>query len=483
MSTAKHLTILQINDTHGYVEEHYEQFNTGGQNVKHVLAGGYGRIGAYVKSVREHKSNAVLFLDGGDTFHGTYPVVQSKGMDIIPLLNKMQLDAMTAHWEFAYGPQHFEEITRQLNYPMLAINCYRRDSNELVFKPFLIKEINGLKVGIIGIAATIVDKVMPQKFSEGIYFTTGNEELPDYINQLKQSQAVDLIVVLSHLGFPQDVKLASETRGIDILLSAHTHNRMYKPVRINDALIMQSGCHGSFIGHLDIEVTNGKVTSYEHHLVLLDESIAPDPEMITLVNDLMKPYRGYLQEIVGHTATILDRYHSFESTMDNFLLQAVLEQTEADMAFSNGWRYGAPIPEGPITMNDLWNIIPVNAPITILKMKGHEIIDMLEENLEHTFSANPYSQMGGYVKRCLGLNFYVKIENPPGERIQSLFINEKAVENNRDYTVASVTSQGVPLKYGSQRNKTGNKAIEVLVSYLKRHPLVHAPLRGTVIAV
>jgi hypothetical protein len=83
----------------------------------------------------------------------------------------------------------------------------------------------------------------------------------------------------------------------------------------------------------------------------------------------------------------------------------------------------------------------------------------------------------------LGLNFYVKIENPPGERIQSLFINEKAVENNRDYTVASVTSQGVPLKYGSQRNKTGNKAIEVLVSYLKRYPLVHAPLRGTVIAV
>lgn len=482
MENTKQLTILQMNDTHGYLEEHYEQF-ADGRSVKHITAGGYARIHAYVKSVRKNKNNAVLFLDGGDTFHGTYPVVKSQGLDIIPLLNLMQPDAMTAHWEFAYGPEHFEKITRQLNYPMLAINCYHKDSDELVFNPFLIKEVNGIKVGIIGIAATIVDKVMPEKFSKNIYFTLGNEELPGYIHDLKKNHQVDIVVILSHLGLPQDIKLATETDGIDILLSAHTHNRMYEPAIVNGSIIIQSGCHGSFLGQLELTLANGKIISHTHRLVVLKEELVADPEMQQLVNEIMKPHRSYLQEVVGYTSTSLDRYRSLECTMDNFLLQAVLEKTGAEMAFSNGWRYGAPIPEGAVTMNDLWNIIPVNAPISMLTIKGSEVREMLEENLEHTFAANPYNQMGGYVKRCLGLNFYMKVENPPGQRIQSLFINEKLYEENREYVVAFVTSQGVPLKYGTGRYKTGDKAIEVLVSYLQKNSPVDSSLRGTVVIV
>ena len=482
MKNAKSLTILQMNDTHGYIEEHWEQSRNGHELV-HFKAGGYARIHSYVSKVRKEKDEAVLFLDGGDTFHGTYSVVLSKGVNLIPMLNLMKPDAMTAHWEFAYGPGHFKKITEQLSYPMLAINCYEKESKELVFPPYLIKKVNGIKVGIVGIASTIIDKVMPEKFSEGIYFTMGNKELPGYIHELKHIQKVDLIVVLSHLGFPQDVKLAEETEGIDILLSAHTHNRMFEPANVNGAIIMQSGCHGSFIGQLDLEITEQKISSWSHRLVTMDESIPPDPEMGKMVKKAMHSHRKYLDEIIGNTATSLDRYQSLECTMDNFLLEAILEKTGAEVAFSNGWRYGAPIPEGPVTMNDLWNIIPVNAPVSTITMTGKEIRDMLEENLEHTFAANPYDQMGGYVKRCLGLNFYVKIENPFGQRIQSIFIKDKPCETEREYQVVFVTSQGVPLKYGTQRTETENKAIEVLVSYLKKHKTIKVPLRGTVIAV
>lgn len=480
----KDLTVIQVNDTHGYLEEHWDHFFEG-DHAKYIRAGGYPRIAAYLKKVRLQKDNNVLFLDGGDTFHGTYPVVDSQGEILLPLINKLKLDGMTAHWDFAYGPKRFKEILKELNYPMLAINVYNKDTDDLVFDPYLIKEINGLKIGVVGIAATIVDKVMPEHFSTGLYFTLGNKELPGYIKQLKQEKNVDLVVVLSHLGFPQEVKLANEVDGIDILLSAHTHNRMYEPSEVNGAIIMQSGCHGTFLGHLDIivDVEEKKIVDWNHKLVVLDEKVEEDFEMKELVDKQMKPYRDKLNKVLGKTKTDLNRNLVLESTMDNFLLNAIMDFTGAEMAFSNGWRYGAPIPKGEITLNDLYNIIPVNPPISKVKLTGRELWDMLEENLERTFATDPYEQMGGFVKRSIGINLYFKIENTFGQRIQYLFVQGEPVDYDRVYDVAYVTTQGVPAKYGSDRHPLDTKAVEVLSDYLAKEKEIEAPLVNTVVAI
>ena len=478
----KELTIIQLNDSHGYIEEHWEHFFEG-DHAKYIRAGGYPRIKAYVDKVRKSKNNNVLFLDGGDTFHGTYPVVETKGEILVALLNEMKLGGMTAHWEFAYGPDRFKEIVSQLNYPMLAINVYDKNTDELVFDPYVVKEINGIKIGVIGIAAYIVDKVMPKHFSTGLYFTMGNKELPRYIRELKDDQDVDIVVVLSHLGFPQEVKLAQEVAGIDVLLSSHTHNRLYEAVEVNDTIILQSGCHGSFLGRLDIVVENKKIVEYEHRLKVLDDSVKEDLKMKDLVNKKMEPYREKLDKVYGKTETDLNRYLVLESTMDNFLLNAIIDYTGADLAFSNGWRYGAPIVKGEITENDLWNIIPVNPPISKVQLTGREVLDMLEENLDRTFEIDPYKQMGGFVKRAMGLNLYFKIENPVGQRIQYLFINGRPIDYNKVYEVAFVTSQGVPSKYGTKREALEINAIDVLKEYLIKEKTIKAPLINTVVAV
>lgn len=478
----KQLTIMQMNDTHGYLEEHWEHFYDGNEG-KYIRAGGYARIATYLKKVREEKNNHVLFLDGGDTFHGTYPVVQTEGEILVSLLNDLGLDAMTAHWDFAYGPERFYNILEDLNYPMLAINCFDKQSDELIFPPYLIKEINGLKVGIIGIAATIIDKTMPAHFSKGIYFTLGNKELPGFIKKLKEEKHVDLVLVLSHLGFPQEVKLANEVDGIDILLSAHTHNRIYDPVIENGAIIIQSGCHGSFLGQLDLTIENKKIVDYAHKFVVLDESIKEDENMKTKVNKVMESYREKLDQVWGQTLTDLNRYEVLESTMDNFLLQSFMEYTIADAAFSNGWRYGAPIPKGPITENDLWNIIPVNPPISKVKMTGQEIWDMLEENIERTFASDPYKQMGGYLKRSCGVHMYFKFENPYRERIQQLYIQGEEVDLDRVYNIVYVTEQGVPNKYGHDREHLDIRAIEILQQYLSKYDGINADLTGNIKAI
>lgn len=478
----KEVTILQLNDSHGYIEEHWEHF-WDGDFEKHIKVGGFARIKSYVDRVRQEKDGKVLFFDGGDTFHGTYPVVKSKGNILPDLLNDLALDGMTGHWDFAYGPSHFKELVSKLNYPMLAINCYKKKDDQLFFPPYTIKEIDGLKIGVVGIAATIVDKVMPKHFSEGIYFTLGNEELPKVISELKIEHDVDLIVVLSHLGYPQELKLIEEVEGIDVLLSAHTHNRNYEASNINGTLIFQSGCHGSFIGRLDLVVENKKILHYKHELKVMDQSIPEDISLKEKIDASMAPHRAYLNEVLGKSATDLNRSRVLESTMDNFLLQSMLAYSGAQVAFSNGWRYGAPIPKGDITLNDLWNIIPVNPFLSQTQITGQEMWDMMEENLERTFGVDPYEQMGGFVKRTMGINLYFKIENPPGQRIQRFFIQGELIQLDKSYDAVFVTSQGIPEKYGRNRRNLDIRAVDALRNYLKDHGTVDAKLRGSIVAV
>jgi len=401
---------------------------------------------------------------------------------MIPVLNSLGLDAMTAHWEFAYGPETFKRRAAELSYPMLAINVYDQTTKERLFPPYNVKEIRGLRIGLVGIASNIVGKTMPTSFSEGVEFTLGREELPPIIDVLRTQEKVDLIVLISHLGFPQDMKLLSEVEGIDVCLSGHTHNRLHKPAFQGKTLVIQSGCHGSFLGRIDLEVEGGQIVDYRHRLIEVEAAIQPDPIVEDLVRQALAPYTNDLSEVVGETATALNRGTTLEATMDNFLLQALIESTGAQLAFSNGWRYGAPIVPGKIILNDLYNIIPMNPPVSTVELTGKELKEMLEENLERTFSCDPYQQMGGYVKRCLGLNVYFKIENPSGQRIQKLFAGNEEVQPGQYYTAAFVTPQGVSQKYGRNRENRSERIIDALRTYLTGHRPLYAELRGTFVA-
>lgn len=476
------LSILQLNDSHAYLEPHQEMFWERGTKI-YRKAGGFARIATYLKQLREDTQDAVLALDCGDTFHGTYPAIATKGEAMLPVLNALGLAAMTAHWEFAYGPDQFKKLTAALNYPMLALNIYDKATNKLVYAPYIIKKINGIKIGVIGIACNIIDKTMPPHFSEGLYFTLGNEELPGYIKTLKEEEKVDLVLLISHLGFPQNMKLLSEVAGVDICLSSHTHYRTQRPARQGKTIVIESGCHGSFLGRLDLVLEDGKITDFKHELVEVAADLLEDEKVKQLVEQAVAPYREMLSEVVGEVATHLDRNNILESTMDNFLLQSMLEATGATLAFSNGWRYGAPIVPGPVTLNDLYNIIPMNPPIQTVEITGQELWEMLEENLERTFAPDAYNQLGGYVKRSMGLKAFIKIEAPKGNRIQQLFVNDKEVNLQQYYKAAFVTEQGVAKKYGKNRQEAGIKAIEAMNKNLAHNSPVNVQLQGTFEAV
>jgi 2',3'-cyclic-nucleotide 2'-phosphodiesterase (5'-nucleotidase family) len=476
----KEVTIVQVNDVHGYLDIHPELFYENGE-TEYRKSGGYARIAALLKDLRR-QSGDILLLDSGDTFHGTFPVVDTKGEILIPVLNSLGFTAMTGHWDFAYGPEKLQRLTTSLNYPFIAGNVYYKDGSGLAYPPWLIREVNGLSVGIIGIACNIVDKTMPASFSEGLKFTTGESELPRYIKELKDDHKTDLILLLSHNGFPQDAELAKKIPGIDLILSGHTHNRLYSPFKVNETLIIQSGSQGSFAGIITAKVDNRKIQSFSHELREISENIIPDAEMNGIIMESLSPYE-FLRENAGKTGTDLNRGFNLETTMDNFLLGSIKNSVEADVYFSNGWRYGAPVPEGDITLNDLYNIVPMDPEISTTGLTGREISEMIEENLENTFSNNPLRQMGGYVKRTLGLRVSFKVENPAGSRIQYITINGTELHRDKVYKAAFITEQGVNPKYGSNTKKTGIHAIESMKNFLHEQKTINTKIRNTFIMI
>ena len=460
------LNILFINDVHGYLAPHAELFyDESGEVVETV--GGYAHIAGLVEDIRIKNPNTLLF-DGGDTLHGTKPLVDSKGEAIIPILNALNLDALVGHWDFGYGPEQLQKLNKALNFPILGCNVFAENGSNFL-QPTALFDKGGVKIGVIGICAMIVDKVMPEKMSKGLKFTSGIDELPKYIKQLKRDGA-NIIVLLSHNGFPQDVELLKKVEGIDICLSAHTHNRLYSPIEVNGARIVQCGCHGAFVGNFSIDFEENKIKNCDYELIKVDNTVSKSTEMDTLVQKVLKPYKEIRTIALGHTKEVLHRYNTTNSTMDNLLLKAIAKATNTDISFSNGWRYGAPIAIGKITENDLYNIAPMNPPISTVELTGKEIKEMLEENLERTFCSNPLKQMGGYVKRVLGLQINMRIENPKEHRIQEIYYKGSHLELDKTYKVSFVTMQGVAKKYGKNRKKHNQKAVEAMKAFLKENP-------------
>lgn len=459
------LDILFINDVHGYIAPHNELFyNEDGEYI--AESGGYARLYSKVEEIRRKNPNTLLF-DGGDTFHGTKAIVDSKGEAMIPILNKMRFDAMTSHWEFAYGPEQLKKLTSQLSYPNLACNIYK-PNGDLFTQPSKIFEVENLKIGVIGVAAFIVDKVMPPSFADDLKFTTGIEEVAAEVVKLKED-GVDLIILLSHNGLPQDFELLRQVDGIDICLSAHTHNRIYTALETNGALVIQCGCHGSFMGQMRLNIEDGKIASHQYKLHTIDSSIAENKEMKQLVDNALMGYEDILTNVVGKTEELLHRYTTLNATLDELMHRGACLVTNTDICFSNGWRYGAPIAKGDITENELYNMAPMNPPISIVDLTGEDIKEMMEENLKRTFACNPMKQMGGYAKRVFGLQLNVRIENPDGEKIQELYYKGNHLEMNKVYKVSFITVQGVPAKYGKNRKQTDYELIDSIKLYLKKN--------------
>ncbi len=475
---SKSLSILQINDTHANLYEHGDARYTP-QGFKIETLGGYPRIMTRVRQEREKHPGQVLLFDNGDTLHGTREAVQTKGENMIPYLKMLGVDAMTFHWDAAYTPKHLKDLEQKLGYPILASNVYHQGTRKLMFKPSAFIERNGLRIGVIGLASNIIQRNMPAIFWEGADFTDGVKEARAQVKKLRQA-GVDLVLLLSHLGYPQDIALLEQVPGIDLCLSGHTHNRVRELQKVGGAYIIQSGALASSMGALRLRVDKGRITDISHEYIVLDRQIPQDRQMLRALREdkLMQGFREDLETPVGRSRIDLHRAGSFYGTMDYLLLDAMRAASGLDIAFSNGWRYGGAIKKGPLKRRDLYAIVPMDPELMSAKLTGQELWQLLEDNLESTFSITPFKQMGGYIKRNSGLKVYFKLENPYGQRIQRIFVGDEDIDLKKSYQVVYVTRQAVPDTVGRDHKPLGIHAIEAMEQLLKKGPYDRKDLEG-----
>jgi S-sulfosulfanyl-L-cysteine sulfohydrolase len=407
-----------------------------------------------IKAIRAERGDKVLLLDGGDTWQGSYTALQTKGADMVRIVNALKPDAMTAHWEFTYGAKRVEELVKQLEFPLLAGNVKEATWGDPVFQASAVFERGGLRIGVIGQAFPYTPVANPRYLIPDWSFGIEEEKIAANVEKLRADK-VDLVVLLSHNGFDVDRKLAARVKGIDVILTGHTHDALPAPVRVGDTLLIAAGSHGKFLARLDLEVRDRRIHDYQFRLIpVLTEVIDPDPEITALILEAREPYRDKLDKVLGRTDSLLYRRGNFNGTFDDLICQALLAERDAEIALSPGFRWGSSLlPDQEITGDDLYNQTAITYPAAYRsEMTGAYLKEVLEDVADNLFNPDPYYQQGGDMVRAGGLAYTLTVDKPAGQRISDMVLlrTGEAIDSARKYVVggwASVNeaSEGPPI--------------------------------------
>ncbi len=403
--------------------------------------GGLDRMATAVKAVRtERGMDRVLFLDGGDTWQGSLGANRTRGQDVVDCVKLMKPDAMTGHWEFTYGEARMKELVGELDYPFLALNVRDTEWQEPVFPAYKLFDKAGVKVAVLGEAFAYTPIANPRWMIPKWSFGIREDDIRANVAKARKEGA-QLVVLLSHNGFDCDRKLATRVDGIDVILTAHTHDALPEAIRVGATLLIASGSHGKFLSRLDLDVRGMEVKGFRYKLIpLFADAIAPDQEMAEAVAKVRAPFAGELARVVGHTQSLLYRRGTFNGTLDDLICDAIISDRDAEIALSPGFRWGSSLPPGAdITIENIHNATAITYPQVYRQtMSGARLKEILEDVADNLFNPDPYYQQGGDMVRCGGIGYRIDIGKPAGQRISALrhLKTAKPIEAATDYIVA-----------------------------------------------
>lgn len=406
--------------------------------------GGADRMATIIRAIRAERPGRCLLLDGGDTWQGAWTNLQTKAADMVAVQKALGVDAMVGHWEFTYGADRVTELAKGLGFPFLAGNVQDREWNEDVFPTHAMFDRGGVKIAVIGQAFPYTPIANPRWMFPDWEFGIKEEKIAARV-QAARDEGAALVVLLSHNGFEVDRKLAARVPGIDVILTGHTHDALPRPVQIGRTLLIATGASGKFISRLDLDVQGGRVAGYRHALIpVFSNSITPDADMAALVRGLRGPYAADLTRVVGRTESLLWRRGNTVGTWDDVICDALLEQRDAEIALSPGFRWGTTLlPDSDITAEDVWAQTAITYPAAYRSMmKGAAIKALLEDIADNLFHPDPFYQQGGDMVRSGGITFTLDVAAGAGQRISNLRLkrNGEAIEASRDYIVAGWAS-------------------------------------------
>jgi len=434
--------------------------------------GGMDRVATVIKRIRDERGkDNTLLLDGGDTWQGSYTAQQTSGQDMVTIMNALEPDAMTGHWEFTYGTDRVQEIIDELPFAFLGSNIYDAEWDEPAFEPWKMFERGGSKIAVIGQAFPYTPIANPRWMIPGWSFGIREDDIAGHVEDAR-AEGANVVVLLSHNGFDVDRKLASRVDGIDVILTGHTHDALPEPVIVNNTLVIASGSNGKFVSRVDLDVKGGNVAGYAYRLIpIFSDVITPDAGMAALIDEVRAPYADELARKIGTTESLLYRRGNFNGTFDDLICQALLEERDAQIALSPGFRWGTSLlPGQDITVEDLHNACAMTYPAAYRStMSGQMLKDILEDVGDNLFNKDPYYQQGGDMVRDGGMGYTIDPAKEIGERISSMTLlsTGEAIDPSADYVVAG---------WASVNEGTEGPAIwDVVENHLSKNPTVKLP--------
>lgn len=382
---------------------------------------------------------------------------------------------MTGHWEFTLGDERVQELVESFNGKFLAQNIRDNEWDEEVFEHTAYYEKGGVKIAVIGQAFPYTPVANPRYMIPGWSFGIREDLVQERIDAAR-AEGAELVVLLSHNGFDVDRKLASRLTGLDVLMTGHTHDAIPQPEIIGDTLMIASGSNGKFLSRLDVKVEGGRMVDYSYKLMpILSDVITPDPEMAAAVAEVRAPYASMLATPLATTQSLLYRRGNFNGTFDDLLCQGMLEQRDAEIALSPGFRWGTSLLPGmEITNDDLLNQTAMTYPAVYrLEFSGQQLKDIFEDVADNLFNPDPYFQQGGDMVRVGGMGYTIDVNKTIGNRITNMILSDGTpVEASRSYVVAG---------WASVNEGTEGPAIwDLMRSYFADHRQVDIPVNDSV---
>jgi sulfur-oxidizing protein SoxB len=437
---------------------------------RYGTVGGFAHLATLIKQLKADRPGA-LVLDGGDTWQGSALSLWSRGQDMVEAAQLLGVDVMTAHWEFTYGAERVREIVeRDLRgrIDFVAQNVRTADFGDPVFPAYTLRESNGVLVAIIGQAFPYTPISHPRSFVPDWTFGIREQELQATVEEVR-SKGARIVVLLSHNGMDVDLKLASRVGGIDIILGGHTHDGVPQPIIVANlsgrTLVTNAGCNGKFLAVVDLDCRGGALAGIRYKLLPVFSNLLPaDSEMAALIGKLRAPHASRLAEPLAITEGLLYRRDNFNGTFDQLLLEALMAEKNAEIAFSPGFRWGtALLPGQVITYEHLLEQTAITYPsVTVNTYSGETIKAILEDVADNLFNPDPYYQQGGDMVRVGGLQYTCEPDAGMGARIGRMQVRGKPIEAGKRYRVAGWAPVGDDALAGG-----GEPVWELVARYLK----------------
>jgi 2',3'-cyclic-nucleotide 2'-phosphodiesterase (5'-nucleotidase family) len=482
---SKKISILYTADIHGQLFTHDEFFWEQGKPV-YRQRGGLAVLKTMIDQYRKENPDTIL-IDGGDYFHGSALASLTKGEALIPIMNALHYDLIIpGNWEVVYKKDQMLYDMGHVNATKICANMWHQadDSTdgELIYPPYWVKHIAGLKMGFIGYTDHMIPKRQAPAYSVGIRFAHAEVNVARYIKLLQEVEGCAMVFLVTHMGLTQQVGLAdmSEVQGVDFILGADTHERLREPIIGKYAKVVECGAFGSFLGKLDLFVEDGQFKDYTYALLDVDpDKYKPDPAMVALIDGLYAPYKEDLQHVIGYTQTPLVRYFVLETPMDNMITDAIMCKYKPDIALSNGFRFCQPLAialhqkEAPITREFLWNMLPVDSNARRGIITGKQLWDWLEQELDNAFAKRPGKRFGGWFVRFSGMEVNFTINKDKDKRLNWVKVGGLPIDLKKQYTIVACEREGDPpdmlcrLENVKNTEMLGSNLHAIMETYLK----------------